>query len=116
MTKIKLGKNDYLLCIKPKNDQTPWSKIAPLIEPKNIPLFEVGTLAAELKNKLNNEAAERRNKKIEYNDNKLSDEEYKSKIRMEGVSKSIYNKNADDMEYVSSLMEKMVDYQEESIE
>lgn len=63
-TKIKMGKNDFLLCSKPKDSNIPWSKIPPLIEPFEIPLFDVGNISNETKIQIQKEAKDRRDQKI----------------------------------------------------
>ena len=65
---MKLGKNDFLLCIKQRNSDRPWSKIAPLIEPEKIPLFDVGNLSKETTIELLNDAKVRCERKMEINE------------------------------------------------
>lgn len=82
-TKIKIGKNDFLLCTRPKNSETKWTKIPPLIEPSNLPLYDVGLLSNEIKEMLVKEANERRNKKIEMNERVMSEEEINDRMEFQ---------------------------------
>ena len=64
-TKIRDGKNDYLILAKKKDDTTAWNNLSPMIEPEDLPLFEVGKLKPETKQNLINEQNKRRNDRIE---------------------------------------------------
>ena len=74
-TKIREGKKDYLLLAKKKEDKTPWGKIAPRIEPANLPLFEVGRLTKETIVKIREEEAIRRKEQIERMERMKADQE-----------------------------------------
>ena len=52
------------ICSKQKDDNTPWNKIIPYIEPEGLPLFNVGKLDEITEKKIKNDENERRNEKI----------------------------------------------------
>ena len=64
MTRIKIGKYDYILCAKEKGDKRPWSNVIPYIEPGHLPLFNVGLLDDETNDKIKGDEKNRRENKI----------------------------------------------------
>ena len=90
-TKIRDGQHEYLILAKMKEDKTPWNNLSPMIEPEDLPLFEVGNLKPETKQKLINDQNKRRNERIEMQ--KLKEQERK-KIEEQTTQEEIDHLNA----------------------
>ena len=66
-TKIWLGRFDFQLRIKNKDDYRKWSEIPPFITPENMPLFNVGKMTVDTIREIRDDELERRNRILEQN-------------------------------------------------
>ena len=90
-TKIRDGQHDYIILAKKKDDTTAWNNLSLMIEPEDLPLFEVGKLKPETKQKLLNDQIKRRNDRIETQ--KIKEQE-KKKMEEEATQNEIDHLNA----------------------
>ena len=109
-TKIHMGKYDFLLMTKMKNDKRTWNNIPPRIL-KDLPDFNIGKLNENDKIEEDKLIIERREKMMEKNE-KIKEEEMRKKEEIEKKEKDIINSfdekiviDEDDIEHNNILKE-----------
>ena len=70
-----------MFCAKPKDGNIAWSIVPSLLEPKYVPLFDILLLSNETKKLLLKDDKDNRQRKVEINENILTEEHHQNTIK-----------------------------------
>ena len=115
MTRVKIGRFDYNICSKDKNDLTPWSKVIPHIEPQGLPLFNVGKIDDKLELKIKNDENKHRLEKINFIEEVIEQQKEFNHIFIDGerIDEEIEETDEMDQDDFENTMKENMNYNDE---